>query len=175
MDTYMMDHLRSRHLDIELHKPVINEQDRVATFFLYNLSGKIVGYQQYRPDATKEKRNNPKEGRYFTYSKVIAVFGLESFHLHKDILFVTEGIFDAARITDKGFPAIAVLSNDPAKEVKTWLRSLGKKIIVIADNDTAGRKLVKFGHASVFTKDKDLGESSDEFVSNLIQYFSSVV
>lgn len=165
-------HLRQRHLDMELHKPVLDEDNCVATFYLYNLSGKLVGFQQYRPQAEKKQHNDPRESKYFTFSKSgVAVFGLESLHLTPKVVFVTEGIFDAARLTSKGASAIAVLSNNPSQDVKNFLHCLGRLVVAVCDNDVAGKKLAKFGHVAVFTEEKDLGDSSDEFVESLLKRF----
>lgn len=170
----MHEHLISRHVDLNLHNPIITED--VATFYLYNLSGRIVGYQQYRPRADKTKHNCPKEGRYFTYksSDAIAVFGLESLHLRSDVLFVTEGIFDAMRLTEVGLPAIAMLSNNPSKQVKQWIKSLGRYIVAVVDNDQAGSSLASVGNEVIIPDVKDLGEASKEFVNNIKVRFSNV-
>jgi DNA primase len=156
---------------MNLHTVWVDDEERVAVFPLWNLSGQMVGYQQYRPDAGKEKKNNPKEGRYFTLRKqpTVAVWGLESFHLRSDVLFVTEGVFDAARLTEHGLPAVAALGNDPSMDVFSWLHSLGRKVVVVHDNDKAGLRLARFGHVSVTTGEKDLGESSDEEVELLLR------
>lgn len=167
------EHLQQRHMDIDLHRPVIDEENRVATFFLYNLSGQIVGYQQYRPDADKKPQNNPKEGRYYTYRKqpTVAVFGVESLHLSPCVVFLTEGIFDAARLTEKKCSALAVLSNDPSNDLKNFLFFLGRKVIAVCDNDVAGKKLAKFADEAIFTEDKDLGDSDQKFVDDLVKKY----
>lgn len=167
----VLEHLKKRHLDIELHRPAVDEVERVATFFLYNLSGQIVGYQQYRPEGEKRPQNNPKQGKYFTYRKqpTIAVFGVESLHLTPHVVFLTEGVFDAARITSKGYSALATLSNDPTQDLKNFLLCLNRKVVAVCDNDAAGRKLAKFGDCCVFTTDKDLGDSSEEYVTQLLE------
>lgn len=159
-------HLLERHVDLDLHRPVVDELDGVATFFLWNLSGQLVGYQQYRPGATKERHNHPKEGRYFTYRKqpTVCVFGVESLHLSPEVLFVTEGVFDATRLTEKGYSAVATLSNDPSPDLKNWLRCLNRRVVAVCDNDKAGRKLAKFGTESVTMESHDLGDSTDEEV-----------
>ncbi len=119
----------------------------------------------------KKKNNLPSEGRYFTYTKKHSVYvlGLESFHLTPTHLFVTEGIFDATRLTSRGVSAIAVLSNDPTISTKNWLQSLGRTIVVVADSDSAGKKLIKVGHRSVVVPDGDLGDATPEYVDNLIK------
>lgn len=156
---------------MDLHRPFLDPVEGVAVFPLWNLSGQMVGYQQYRPSAGKDKHNHPKEGRYFTYRKspTLAVWGVESLHLTPEVVFVTEGIFDACRLTDLGVSALAVLSNDPRPELRNWLRCLNRLVVVVADNDPAGRKLAKFGDRVVYTTDHDLGDSSAEFVRNLIE------
>ena len=169
----ILEHLKHRYLDIDLHKPMIDEVERLATFYLYNLSGQIVGYQQYRPEGEKKPQNNPKLGKYYTYRKqpTVSVWGVESLHLSPDVVFVTEGLFDAARLTSSGVSALAMLSNNPSKDVRNWLMCLGRTVVTVCDNDKAGKQLAKFGHHAVFTEDKDLGDSSEEFVSELILKF----
>jgi DNA primase len=169
----LLEHLRSRHLDIDLHRPIIDEENDLATFYLWNLSGCLIGFQQYRRFGVKKPNNNPKEGKYFTFRKqpTLTVWGIESLHLKSNILYVTEGVFDAARITKKGFPAIAVLSNSPNADLKNWLQCLSRTIVVVADNDNAGKMLAKFGDYAEFTQEKDLGDSSEEFVDKLLQKY----
>ena len=166
----LTEHLRSRHLDLALHCPVIDDVADLATFYLYNLSGQLVGYQQYRRFGEKKPQNNPKDGKYFTYRKLptLAVWGVESLCLNTRVVFVTEGIFDAARLTARGYAALAVLSNNPTADLANWLACLNRRVVVVADNDAAGRKLAKFGHCCEFTTDKDLGDSSQEYVDNLL-------
>lgn len=166
----VVEHLKDRHLDLELHRPVVDEVDRVATFYLWNLSGQLCGYQQYRPEGEKKPQNNPKQGKYFTYRKqpTLAVWGVESLHLSPEVVFVTEGIFDACRLTEKGYSAVAVLSNNTGWDLKNWLSLLNRKVVAVCDNDAAGHKLAKFGHVAVFCEDHDLGDSSDEFVNTLL-------
>jgi len=173
--TTIKQHLLDRHLNISLHRPFIDEEERVATFLLYTITGKIAGYQIYRPDSDKKKKNHPREGRYYTYKTpgILSVWGTETLHLTPEILFVTEGVFDAARLTSLGYSAIASLSNAPPPEFQNWLDFLNRKIVVICDNDEngSGRKLAKFGHEAIFTEDKDLGDSSEEYVKWILNRF----
>lgn len=167
------EHLKDRHLNLELHRPMVDEVERVATFFLYNLSGQLCGYQQYRPEGEKKPQNNPKQGKYFTYRKqpTLAVWGVESLHLSPNVVFLTEGVFDACRMTERGYSALAVLSNNTGWDLKNWLGMLNRKVVAVCDNDDAGRKLAKFGNVSVFCEDHDLGDSTDEFVNTLVLQF----
>ena len=167
------EHLIRRHLDLDLHRPVISEEEKTVVFYLWNLSGQMVGYQQYRPFQLEKKTNHPTESRYFTYSKqpTIIVWGLESFYLRDDVLFLTEGVFDAARLTQLGYPALALLSCDPKKDTRNWLRMLNRRVIAVCDNDTngSGRKLAKFGDEAYYLESKDLGDSSDEEVREFLK------
>lgn len=167
-------HLLDRHLNLELHRPMVDEVQRVATFFLYNLSGQLVGYQQYRPEGEKKPQNNPKEGKYFTYrtQPTLSVWGVESLHLTPNVVFLTEGVFDAARLTERGVSALAVLSNNPNQDLRNWLTCLNRKVVAVCDNDSAGRKLAKFGDVAVFTQDHDLGDSTDEYVTQLLETYA---
>jgi hypothetical protein len=167
----LKEHLLSRHCNLELHRPWLNEEEYVASFPLWNLSGQMVGFQQYRPLAPKQRQNHVRDSRYFTYRKqpTLAFFGVETLHLTPNVLFLTEGVFDACRITERGFSALAVLSNDPSKDLKGWLRSLNRKVVAVCDNDAAGRKLAKFGDVAVFCDGHDLGDASKEYVTKLLE------
>ena len=150
-------HLKGRGVDITKTRTVIDEETEDVYFFLYNLSGQMVGYQKYNPNYEKTGQSgldNPRMAKYFTWvsdedkGKKIAVWGLESTQFTDKFLFVTEGIFDAARIQEAGYPAIAVLCNNPSDSLKSWISTLPQKKIVIYDNDKAGRKLKKVGDFS---------------------------
>lgn len=164
-------HLLGRFCRLDLHRPVLDEETKTATFFLWNLSGQLVGFQTYKPEKNKTRSNDPREGRYFTYRSqpTVAVFGMESFHLRRDVLFVTEGVFDACRLTWRGFPAVAVLSNNQKPELRDWLLSLNRRVVAVCDNDEAGKKLAKFGTESVTMAEGDLGDAGDGTVNLLLK------
>lgn len=174
----LVSHLRSRHLDLDLHRPMLDHEGGVATFWLYTLTGQVAGYHQYRPTGQKGKAENIKElSKYYTwYSKHLPVqprvWGLESFHRNTP-LFLAEGMFDAARLTECGCAALATLSNDPGKQFKNWLRTLNRLVIAVCDNDAAGKKLAKYGDVSVFCEEgKDLGDASNEYVDHLVNKYT---
>jgi len=161
-------HLEDRWYDTNLHRAWISEEQRCVAFPLYNLSGQIVGYQRYRPDSDKKRKNDPREGRYFTRIKEqkVGVWGLEAWR-NSAILFITEGVFDAARFTWHRYSAIATLSNDPSPQLTNWLWVVRqqRKVVVVCDGDAAGRKLGKFGHVAIeLPEGKDVGSlTKDEF------------
>jgi len=167
---------------------LVDKDSNTATFLLFNLSGKLIGYQQYNPSGTKQVRQSKDEkykdlAKYWTYvtkggefnnKREIAVWGLDTYDLSSE-LFLTEGIFDAAKIHNAGYAAIATLANDP-EPVREWLRIIGKqkKIIAILDNDketNAGNALQKYAHKSYKTPDpyKDLGDMPQELVNDFIK------
>lgn len=173
----LVEHLRSRHMDLGLHRPMLDEESGVATFWLYTLTGQVAGYHQYRPAGRKGKAENLKDvSKYYTwYSKELPVqprvWGLESFH-RRTPLFLCEGMFDAARLTERGVAALATLSNDPGKQFMYWLRTLSRPVVAVCDNDVAGKKLAKYGNTYVFCEDgKDLGEATDEYVTWLVNTY----
>ena len=179
----LTEHLKSRHLDMSLHTVWIDQVEGVATFPFWNLSGCMRGYQQYRPSGDKKKFNNPKEGRYYTYrskfnpdknrASEVAVWGMESWYL-TNVLFITEGIFDAARLTELGVSAIAMAANDLDKTTARWLSTVRRfrPVVAVCDGDKAGRRLAKQGHVSIIMPDgTDLGGASDSFVTDLLKEY----
>lgn len=129
----------------------------------------------YRPGQPKTTvKNNPKTGRYYTWiSKPnIGVWGLESWTLSKT-LFITEGVFDAARLTSRGYSAIAMLSNDLSPKLKNWMFTVraSRPVIAVCDNDAAGKRLAKSGHTAIFSEveGEDLGDASDNFVERILK------
>jgi hypothetical protein len=172
----VLENLKSRHFDMNVHTVWIDEDEGVATYPLWNLTGQMVGFQQYRPAATKKKDNHPRESRYFSWrkDKVVGVWGLESWNF-SDTLFITEGVFDAARLTARGYSAVATLSNDVDPSLAKWLWLVGKtrSVVAVCDNDAAGRKLAKAANRyHIMTEGKDLGDASDEYVTNFLREYS---
>jgi DNA primase len=154
----LLEHLKSRHLDISLHRVFI--EGETATFPIYNLLGEFTGFQQYRPSGFKKVPNNPREGKYFTRGK--GFWGLESWSFTNTI-FIVEGLFDAARLTQRRISALAVLSCDPSKEIKDQLRliRMQRPVVALCDNDSAGKRLGRLAHRS-YTMLDDVGSASEE-------------
>lgn len=177
----VMKHLiNDRYVNPKLYS--ISIDNETATFLLYNLSGQIVGYQQYRPFAPKSLNNDAKDGRYYTRltiensnpkSMKFGVFGIETFHFRNDILFLVEGIFDAVRIHNLNLPCVATLTNNP-KQLYNLFYIIGqsRKIISICDNDIAGKKLSLLSdYYKVCYKGKDLGDMTNQEVYNFMEIF----
>lgn len=181
-ESYIEDHITDRGIDLSKIKPIIDEQSGDVFFFLYNLSGQIVGYQKYNPNYEKKGQRlaaDPRLVKYYNWitdedkGKMIAVWGLETYDIENRYLFITEGIFDIARAHQAGYPGIAVLCNSPSQQLKNWLDTLPQKKIVIFDNDKAGKELAKLGdYAFSVNSGKDLNDLSPseakEFLDNII-------
>lgn len=169
----ILENLNQRQFDINRYLCWIDNVENLLTVPLFNLSGEIVGYQQYNPNSSSKKQNNPKEGRYFTYltQNKIGMWGLETIN-HLQFIFVQEGIFDACRLHNLGIPAVAILSADN-KQALLNLKLTGKKLISIVDNDPAGIKLGRKVHQSIliqFENIKDIGDCSDEQIKVLLNF-----
>ena len=118
----------------------------LATFPLYDVNGRLTGYQQYNPTTTEKKTNDPRSSRYFTYQPPVkntgwpVCWGLEYIE-HRDTLFITEGVFEAMRLIGMGYDAVAILTSNPHPLMVTQLYGLGyTRIVWCGDNDDAGRK-----------------------------------
>lgn len=178
-------HLKGRGIDTSKTRVILDEESSDVFFFLYNLSGVMVGYQKYNPSYAKKGQNSktlgdPRHTKYYNwvgeepYGKKLAVYGLESYNFSDKYLFITEGIFDIARVHEAGYPGIAVLCNDPTPQLGHWLKTLPQIKIVIYDNDKAGEVLRKFGdHSFSISGGKDLNDLSPseakDFLNNIIE------
>ncbi len=166
---WVSQHLHSRYLNSTLHTVWLDED--LATFPIWNLSGQLVGYQQYRPLESKKPQNNPKEGRYFTRLEKgkVGVWGLESWKL-SNTLFVCEGVFDASKVTWLGFSAVAVLSFDVNPDTASWLSTVSKfrPTVALCDAGVPGLKLAKHTTKHFQLVDyADIGDCPIEYVHDL--------
>ena len=166
-----VEHLRSRGMDHTLYRVYYNCDQGIITFPLYNGMRVMTGYQQYRPDQTFKKINDPKMSRYYTYlpEGVDGVFGLETLDKNKKTIYIVEGVFKAATLHRLGFNSIAVLTNHP-KRLKPWFRILKATfdLIAIGDPDAAGQKLVNTVKKG-FLSPLDLDEMTDEDILKLLR------
>lgn len=166
-------HIKYRGIDTSIHVCWIDYDEIVATFPCWNLSGQMVGYMTYRPLAPKTK-NNDIEGRYNTRrtKKNICVWGLESWNF-SNTLFLTEGIFDACRLTRRGYSAIAFMSNSTNLPTERWVSVIKntRPVVAICDNDSSGDNLRKLGHLSYKPVASDLGDATEEEVNYVIKRY----
>ena len=177
--TNIIEHLKSRDVDFTRTNCIVDEENCIADFFLYNLTGQIIGYQRYNPNGSKANHSNKLskgDMKYYTYITkndrfpMLAVYGLETYTHTDKYLFITEGIFDCIKLHNQGLPAIAVIANNPSP-LKSWLRTLPQIKVVVKDNDgLAGDMLSKFGDIVLTPPDpyKDLGDMPFDEVYKLV-------
>lgn len=175
----LTDHLKSRHLDTNLHTVWLDEDDYCAVFPLWNLSGQLVGYQNYRPNGTKVKKND-LEGKYYTHrnKNYVTMWGLESWSL-SNVLFVVEGVFDAARLTSLGYSCVALLSNNPDNATREWLWMVKQHrlVVTVCDPGNSGKFMYELGHQNEVcdvdvANDVDLGDAPQWWVDKLVRKYS---
>jgi len=171
MSFSITEHINTRHVDTILHRPILTENS--ATFLLYNLSAQLTGWQKYSP-LLPHLSANKTDGRYYTYRvpHLIALFGLESYTSSTQRVFVTEGIFDAVRLTKYGECALALLTNSPNSSMLNFLYCLPNQITAICDNDIGGRalslRMKKITNSIITPPSKDLGDASETFIQDII-------
>lgn len=172
-------HLLTRHVNFNLHCVWLNEQEQVATFPLYNLAGRLLGYQQYRPKGSKAVNNNPYEGKYFTKKLCNAepsYWGVESWSC-SNTLFLVEGLFDAARLTSLGYAAFATFTNNPGDVFASFMKLVRqvRPVVALCDADAAGKQLAKYAHKyCTLTTGKDVSEAQQQEVINLVTYYDNL-
>jgi DNA primase len=144
----------------------------ILTLLLWDLSGRLVGYQVYSYKKGKQRDKNPHEQRYFTKTKYsLAVWGLSVLDPWKRHLFLCEGVFDACRLHTLGLNAVALLGATPRQEMYQYLLSLGYSLVMVAEGDQAGRrgaKLSMLQNVMYLPEGKDLGGLTEE---ELLHYF----
>ena len=57
----LIQHLKSRGVNPEKTKIIMDEEEGNVYFFLYNLSGQIVGYQKYNPNYIKKGQGRAED------------------------------------------------------------------------------------------------------------------
>jgi DNA primase len=110
------------------------------------------------------------------------------FNLHRvksaQYVYVVESSFDAIRLDQVGFPAVATLGANVSKNQIELLKKYFNNIIVVADNDDAGGNMKDKildnlgGRTSVLHLDKqykDIGDMSDENIKTIEYSFDKSI
>lgn len=137
LDKLNTDSLKDLGLFSEEGNFLLNERYIVP---VKDMLGNIIALIGWYPD-TKKYITTPS--RFFT--KDCLFFGLEqvqSTGLGANY-FLLEGVFDALHLRALGFNAIANMGINSSKE-KEVLYGLFKKIVGIPDNDSSGRRVIKY-------------------------------
>lgn len=166
-------HLESRFFTPSLYTGVTITEEEM-TVMLWNLSGQAVGYQVYNPHKPK-KAKLQRDMKYFTQMTTgqNAVWGIETVGWMNDILFVTEGIFDACRLHRFGLPAVAVLGSNP-QHLVSWFKALPCKTIACCQGDKAGLLLSLTTDSAIFLPEgEDVSSLPEEKFQELFSpYFA---
>lgn len=162
-------HLLNRGMNPNLYPFAGIERD-VARFPMYDFSGRMTGFNQYRPNGEKKAPNDPQLGKYFSYvsDKQVSVFGLESFLFSKQI-YLVGGMFKAATLHRLGYTALRVSGVSP-KALLPQLQLLRRPWYAIGDNDLEGVTFVsRYGG---FQSPCDVDEMPDEAVHQMLEQLS---
>jgi hypothetical protein len=122
-------YLRSRSVPIDVPiLSVIDEKQyqwRPNVIVPFTWNNRIVGYTARMLDNRKPK--------YISHSQMGYVFGCDLLNTSAHYVLVMEGIFDALSVG-----GIAVMHNDINDKQAQYIRSLGKSVIYVPDQDQAG-------------------------------------
>ena len=110
------------------------------------------------------------------------------FNLHRvrssKFVYVVESSFDAIRLDQVGFPAVATLGANVSSVQMNLLEKYFSDVILVADNDEAGAIMIdrivgkigsKVAVLNIDKKYKDIGEMSDEEIKKLEYKFDNSI
>ncbi len=153
-----------------------SEKQDMVTIPVHSPDGMEIGFVG-RSIEGKEFKNTPglpKSKTLFNLNRVKTA----------DKVYVVESSFDAIRLDQCGFPAVATLGANVSTTQTDLLQKYFKNIIVIADNDEAGgnmkdKIIERLGsRVSVVKLDKqykDIGDMPDDAIKNLDESFDKAI
>jgi len=110
------------------------------------------------------------------------------FNLHRvkssKFVYVVESSFDAIRLDQVGFPAVATLGANVSSVQMKLLEKYFSDVVLVADNDEAGSTMIerilgkigsKVAVVNIDKKYKDIGEMSDEEIKKLEYKFDNSI
>jgi DNA primase len=154
-----------------------SEKQDMVTIPVHSPDGMTIGFVG-RSVEGKEFKNTPGLPK----SKVL-------FNLHRvktsSIIYVVESSFDAIRLDQVGFPAVATLGANVSSSQMKLLEKYFNNVVLVADNDEAGKimkdKLIeKLGSLvsviNIDKKYKDIGDMDDDAIRNIeFQFDKSIL
>jgi DNA primase len=153
-----------------------SETQDMISIPVHNHEGLCVGFVA-RSIEGKDFKNTPKLPK----SKLL--FNLNRVKTASKV-YVVESSFDAIRLDQVGFPAVATLGANVSTKQLDLLEKYFSDIIVIADNDEAGsnmkdRLIKRFGSSisiiNIDSRYKDIGEMEDEEIMKLNHDFDKSI
>ena len=153
-----------------------SEKQDSVTVPMHSPDGMCIGFVA-RTIEGKEFKNTPGLPK----SKIL-------FNLHRvktsNIVYIVESSFDAIRLDQVGFPAVATLGANVSVSQIRLLEKYFNNVVLVADNDEAGKimteKLVeKLGHIvtviNLDKKYKDIGDMDDDAIRKLEYQFDNSI
>jgi DNA primase len=153
-----------------------SEKQDSVTIPMHSPDGMCIGFVA-RTIEGKEFKNTPGLPK----SKIL-------FNLHRvktsNVVYIVESSFDAIRLDQVGFPAVATLGANVSISQIRLLEKYFNNVVLVADNDEAGKimteKLVeKLGHivtvVSLDKKYKDIGDMDDDSIRKLEYQFDNSI
>ena len=153
-----------------------SEKQDMVTIPVASPDGMDVGFVG-RSVEGKEFKNTPG------LPKAKTLFNLSNVKTSNKV-YVVESSFDAIRLDQCGFPAVATLGANVSNFQTDLLQKYFNNIIVIADNDEAGgnmkdKLIERLGNrVTVVTLDKkykDIGDMDDEAIKNIEETFDKTI
>jgi DNA primase len=145
-----------------------SEKQDMITIPVHSPDGMTIGFVG-RSVEGKEFKNTPGLPK----SKVL-------FNLHRvktsSIIYVVESSFDAIRLDQVGFPAVATLGANVSASQMKLLEKYFNNVVLVADNDEAGvimkdKLIEKLGSlisvVNIDKKYKDIGDMDDDAIRNI--------
>jgi DNA primase len=153
-----------------------SENNDMVTIPMHSPDGMLVGFvgRSVEGKQFKNTTNLPK-------SKIL--FNLHRVKVSK-VIYVVESSFDAIRLDQVGFPAVATLGANVSRVQMELLDKYFTNIVVIADNDEAGGGMVervtkKLGNKVTVTKIekqyKDIGDMTNSEIEKLEYRFDNSI
>jgi len=153
-----------------------SEKQDSVTVPMHSPDGMCIGFVA-RTIEGKEFKNTPGLPK----SKIL-------FNLHRvktsNVVYIVESSFDAIRLDQVGFPAVATLGANVSVSQIRLLEKYFNNVVLVADNDEAGKimteKLVeKLGHIvtviNLDKKYKDIGDMDDDAIKKLEYQFDNSI
>jgi DNA primase len=153
-----------------------SEKQDSVTVPMHSPDGMCLGFVA-RTVEGKEFKNTPGLPK----SKIL-------FNLHRvktsNTVYIVESSFDAIRLDQIGFPAVATLGANVSVSQIRLLEKYFNNVVLVADNDEAGiimtEKLIeKLGHIvtviNLDKKYKDIGDMDDEIIRKLEYQFDNSI
>ena len=154
-----------------------SEKQDMVTIPVQSPEGMTIGFVA-RTIEGKDFKNTPGLPK----SKIL-------FNLHRvkssKVVYVVESSFDAIRLDQVGFPAVATLGANVSSVQMQLLEKYFSDVILVADNDEAGSVMIdrilgkigsKVSVVKIDQKYKDIGEMSDEEIKKLeFQFDNSII